>query len=218
MLRSSTVFNDGNVLLFYLLGQHAGGGSVPDTPAGSWIAKVTDTASGYLNENEMRHNAKLVWAYFRTQLGWNINSVCALLGNMEGESTINPGLIEVGGGTTSAGAGRGLVQWTPASDLYNALDILYGKHDDWSDGNKQMALIYAEYQETMGITHTGIEKQWYSTSEYPLTWAQWASNELNYSLQDLVYSFAANYLRPAVVKQPRRVSYAQKWLAYFVKG
>ena len=127
-------------------------------------------------------------------------------------------MIEVGGGTTSAGPGHGLVQWTPGNDLYKVLDRLYGSHADWYDANKQMAVIFAEYQEASGEAHRGIEKQWYATNSYPISFKQWAFNELNYSLEQLTYAFAANYLRPAVVQQPRRVEYAQNWLAYFAKG
>ena len=106
-------YNDnGNMLLFYILGKQQGGTFPPVIPAGEWKTVVTDTSAGYLNDADMKSNASIIWDYFRQKLGWNVNSVAALLGNMQGESTLNPGLIEVGGGTTSAGAGRGLVPWT----------------------------------------------------------------------------------------------------------
>lgn len=206
-------------LALYVVGKkQGGGGGKPITPSGNWITKVTDTTSGYLSESEMKQNADLVYDYFYQKLQWNVNSVMALLGNIQGESTLNPGLIEVGGGTTSAGAGRGLVQWTPASDLYAVLDVLYGKHDDWYDGNKQLAVIFAEYQEASGEASLGIEKQWYSTTEYPISFKEWAFNTRGYLLEDLVYAFARNYLRPAVWKQPVRYEYAQKWAEIYLKG
>ena len=153
-------YNDnGNMLLFYILGKQQGGTVPPIIPEGEWKTVVTDTSAGYLNDADMKNNASIIWDYFRQKLGWNVNSVAALLGNMQGESTLNPGLIEVGGGTTSAGAGHGLVQWTPATDLYKVLDVLYGGHEDWYDGNKQLGVIYAEYQESMGEAHRGIEPQ-----------------------------------------------------------
>ena len=121
---------NGNMLLFYILGKQQGGTVPPVTPSGEWKTIVTDTTSGYLSQSDMKSNATIIWDYFYQKLGRNVNSVAALLGNMQGESTLNPGLIEVGGGTTSAGAGHGLVQWTPASDLYKVLDVLYGGHED----------------------------------------------------------------------------------------
>lgn len=212
-------YNDnGNMLLFYILGKQQGGTVPPVIPAGEWKTVVTDTSAGYLSDADMKSNASIIWDYFRQKLGWNVNSVAALLGNMQGESTLNPGLIEVGGGTTSAGAGRGLVQWTPATDLYKVLDVLYGGHEDWYDGNKQLGVIYAEYQESVGEAHRGIEPQWYKTTKYPCDFRQWAFNQLNYDLEKLTYAFAANYLRPAVVEQPQRVEYTRKWLEYFLKG
>lgn len=212
-------YNDnGNMLLFYILGKQQGGTIPPVIPAGEWKIIVTDTTAGYLNDADMKSNASIIWDYFRQKLGWNVNSVAALLGNMQGESTLNPGLIEVGGGTTSAGAGRGLVQWTPATDLYKVLDVLYGGHEDWYDGNKQLGVIYAEYQESVGEAHRGIEPQWYKTTKYPCDFRQWAFNQLNYDLEKLTYAFAANYLRPAVVEQPQRVEYTRQWLDYFLKG
>lgn len=214
-------YNEGKgaALIFYLLGKQQGGGSIPPiTPAGEWKTIVTDTASGYLTTADMQSNATIIWDYFYQKLGWNVNSVAALLGNMQGESTLNPGLIEVGGGTTSAGAGHGLVQWTPATDLYKVLDVLYGGHEDWYDGNKQLGVIYAEYQESVGEATRGIEPQWYKTTKYPCDFRQWAFNQLNYDLESLTYAFAANYLRPAVVEQPRRVEYTKQWLEYFLKG
>lgn len=212
-------YNDnGNMLLFYILGKQQGGTIPPVIPAGEWKIIVTDTTAGYLNDADMKSNASIIWDYFRQKLGWNVNSVAALLGNMQGESTLNPGLIEVGGGTTSAGAGRGLVQWTPATDLYKVLDVLYGGHEDWYDGNKQLGVIYAEYQESVGEAHRGIEPQWYKTTKYPCDFRQWAFNQLNYDLEKLTYAFASNYLRPAVAEQPQRVEYTRKWLEYFLKG
>lgn len=209
---------NGNMLLFYILGKQQGGTVPPVIPAGEWKIVVTDTSAGYLSDVDMKSNASIIWDYFRQKLGWNVNSVAALLGNMQGESTLNPGLIEVGGGTTSAGAGHGLVQWTPATDLYIVLDVLYGGHEDWYDGNKQLGVIYAEYQESVGEAHRGIEPQWYKTTKYPCDFRQWAFNQLNYDLEKLTYAFAANYLRPAVVEQPQRVEYTRKWLEYFLKG
>lgn len=212
-------YNDnGNMLLFYILGKQQGGSVPPITPAGAWKTVVTDTSAGYLNDADMKSNATIIWDYFYQKLGWNVNSVASLLGNMQGESTLNPGLIEVGGGTTSAGAGHGLVQWTPATDLYKVLDVLYKGHEDWYDGNKQLGVIYAEYQESVGEAHRGIEPQWYKTTKYPCDFRQWAFNQLNYNLEQLTYAFASNYLRPAVVEQPQRVEYARKWLEYFLKG
>lgn len=197
-------------LAFYLMGgSGGGGGGQPIPPTGDWIVKVTDTVSGYLTDEEMEVNARLVYNYFIAQK-WTEKAVAALLGNMQGESTLNPGLIEVGGGTTSAGAGHGLVQWTPASNLYDVLDVLYNKHDDWYDGNKQCTVIFAEYQESVGEANRGIEPQWYQTSNYPITWLMWAHGT-DYTIEYLVNAFIQNYERPGTNDHPERVTYANHW-------
>ena len=47
----------------------------------------------YLTKEHRENNAKLVHKFFRGQ-GWSYHAICAMLGNMEVESSINPGLIE----------------------------------------------------------------------------------------------------------------------------
>lgn len=195
-----------------LLYSYGGGGSSnpPDVPViGDWVTIVTDTSKGYLTESQMEVNARIIYNYFAA-VGWSSKAIAALLGNMQGESTLNPGLIEVGGGTTSAGAGRGLVQWTPASNLYDVLDVLFSKHDDWYDGNKQCQVIYAEYQESTGEAHRGIEPQWYQTANYPITWDAWAHNTES-TLQYLTQAFIENYERPGTTNHPERWGYAEYW-------
>ena len=78
----------------------------------------------YLTESEMKINARYIWNYLGTR-GWTLNAVAAMLGNMQSESNINPGLRERGGGT-----GYGLVQWTPGTNHINwAKDRGYAKDD-----------------------------------------------------------------------------------------
>lgn len=67
------------------------------------------------------------------------------------KSTFNPALIEIGG------TGHGLVQWTPPTDLYKVLNVLYGNHDDWYNGEKQLSVIFAEFQQSSGIKNWGID-------------------------------------------------------------
>ena len=217
-------FPEQNALIFYLLGKKAGGGGGGgDVPPGNWYYKVTDKNIENFTDYgvEQTQNAVNIYDYFRTQLGWNITSVCAMLGNIHAESGINPGLIEEGGGTTSAGAGRGLVQWTPASDLYNVLDAVYGSHDDWYNGAKQIRCIYAEYEQTTGAHNWGIDGQWYKSTlhpEYNLTFPQFASNELNKDITYLVGAWCWEYERPGAPRMEARLEYAQHWLNYFNKG
>ena len=54
-------------------------------------------------------NARFVYDYFKAK-GWTKQAIGALLGNMQKESLLNPGLWE--GGTPATNRGFGLVQWT----------------------------------------------------------------------------------------------------------
>lgn len=190
------------------------GGEIP-LPSGKWNVVVSDSASGYFTREQMKQNATNINNYFKER-GWSPTARMALLGNIERECTMNPGLIEVGGGTTSDGPGRGLVQWTPGTKLLSVLDLLYGKHDDWYDGGKQCAVLFAEYQESVGDAHRGIEPEWYTTPSYRMGWREWATG--NYDLKTLTEAFTYNYLRPADLNDPLRYQYAQYWSSVFMKG
>ena len=116
--------NDNSALLIGLsIGGSGGNGSEIPLPSGKWNVIVTDKENGYFTLEQMKQNAANINNYFKER-GWSATARMALLGNMEKESTMNPGLIEVGGGTTPAGPGRGLVQWTPGQNLLTVLDVL----------------------------------------------------------------------------------------------
>ena len=73
------------------------------------------SSNQYLTRSQMRDNAAYVHSFF-TKLGWTSNAICGMLGNMERESTINPGLWE-SLDYENYSVGFGLVQWTPATNL-----------------------------------------------------------------------------------------------------
>lgn len=164
---------------------------------------IIGTDSEYFEDygDKQKNNAACIYSFFYFK-GWTLQAIAGFCGNVMQESKFNPALIEVGG------TGHGLVQWTPPTDLYNVLDVLYGSHDDWQDGNKQCNVIYAEYEESTGMAHRGIESQWYPSSYSSMDWKTWAS-----SIQDpgeLALIFQANYERPASL-HPERAEYARKW-------
>lgn len=151
--------------------------------------------------DKQKNNAACIYSFFYFK-GWTLQAIAGLCGNVMQESKFNPALIEIGG------TGHGLVQWTPPSNLYDVLDVLYGSHDEWQDGDKQCNVLYAEYEESTGLAHRGIEPQWYPSSYSSMDWKTWAS-----STQDpgeLALIFQANYERPASL-HPERAEYARKW-------
>lgn len=68
-----------------------------------------------LTSSQMTSNAKYTLNYLMGQ-GFTKNAACGVLGNMQQESEINPGLWEVFNSTSD---GYGLVQWTPATTFLN---------------------------------------------------------------------------------------------------
>lgn len=174
--------------------------SSPTTPT-EWIQGGT---SEYFTRSKMENNAICIYNFF-IRRGWTIQAIAGLLGNIQQESTFNPNLIEIGG------TGHGLVQWTPPSNLYDVLDVLYGSHDDWYLGDKQCNVIYAEYEEACGFADRGIEKQWYETSTYPMSWLEWSKSTGDVGTLALV--FQRNYERPASI-HPERYDYAHEWYEF----
>lgn len=71
-----------------------------------------------LTDYEMRVNAQYILNYLRNR-GWTKEAVCGMLGNMEVESYINPGVWH---GCIEGSAAFGLVQWSPPSKFFNWAD------------------------------------------------------------------------------------------------
>ena len=82
------------------------------------------STNAYLSLSQMRGNAQYVMDLFQAR-GWSKNAIAAMLGNMQVESTINPGLWQ-GFDEFDYDGGYGLVQWTPASKYIDwaASDLL----------------------------------------------------------------------------------------------
>ena len=122
-----------------------------------------------------------------------------MVGNMQTESTINPGIWEsLKEGNTSRGFG--LVQWTPATKLIN-----WANNNDLDYTAMDTQLQRIEYELENGV-------QYYPTASYPETFAQF-----KVSTKDPYYlgmAFVANYERPAVANQSKRGTQAQAWYEY----
>jgi LysM repeat protein len=134
----------------------------------------------WLSESESLNNAQMVANHFSD---WSPEAISALCGNMRHESSINPDMYEYGY-IWEDDRGYGLVQWTPRS-----------KYWDWAVarglsprlGDSQLARIDYEVEE-------GI--QWYSTTEFPLSFAEFRANSGNWSTDYLTEAFTWNYERP----------------------
>lgn len=80
-----------------------------------WIVRENDSAALMLTEQEAENNCLCVADYL-IPIGWSINAVSSVCGNMWIESHINPGQWELGQAENFS-RGYGLGQWTPAQKL-----------------------------------------------------------------------------------------------------
>lgn len=152
----------------------------------------------YLSTLEMQNNAQIIGDYLLTK-GWSLNAVCGLLGNMQSESTINPGIWQSLNENNMSG-GFGLVQWTPATNFTNWAD---SKGYSWTDGNAQLKWIDEE------TTSFG---QWIETEAYPLSFEEFKTSFE--SAEYLASAFLKNFERAGVEVEEQRRSQASQWLSY----
>lgn len=153
----------------------------------------------YLSTTEMQTNAYLIFTYLLSR-GWSVAAVSGLLGNMQKESTINPGIWQ--NLTPDVNLGWGLVQWSP-STKYTDWAAANGYADD--DGTWQ---LYWIDQETVS------QGQWVQSSEYPMTFAEFKMS--TDTPENLAYAFMYNFEQPASKDQPDRQVYARYWYDWWV--
>mgnify|MGYP004535188079 FL=1 len=157
------------------------------------------TGNRYLSMDEMKNNADIMYAFF-TERGWTVNAISAMFGNMQTESTLNPGIWEglTPPSTGQTKVGYGLVQWTPYTNYSDWAG------DGWQDnGQKEMERIIYELENHL---------QWISTSLYPMTFREFSQSEKPPAY--LAQAFLFNYERPTVKPQPARSKQAEYWYEY----
>lgn len=155
-----------------------------------------------LSESEMKKNALYLRSYFTAE-GWTENAIAAILGNMQAESTINPGRWQ--NDNIGSGPAYGIVQWDP-----------WSKYVDWctergysdpSEMDNNLARIIYE------LENGG---QWYQTDEYNITFLEFSRNSIA-SPQYLAAAFVKNYERPADQSEAAlayRGKLADAWYTY----
>lgn len=163
----------------------------------TWI-----TGNRYLSLNEMKNNAEIIYNYFIAR-GWTANAICAMLGNMQAESTINPTLWE---NFDPYNGGYGLVQWTPYTKLSNWAT-------DWqTNHNKQLDRIIYELEHGLQwVNERGDSES--GSGTYYQTFADFSKST------DLVTTLANQWLYkyefPSQRPQPQRQQNALNWFMYF---
>lgn len=148
----------------------------------------------YLTIGEMQNNAQIIFTYL-TNRGWTINAVAGLLGNMQKESTINPGIWQ--NLSPNPSLGWGLVQWTPSTNFTDWATANGYANDD---GDAQLKWI-DEVTVSFG--------QWIPTTQYPESFGEFKGSTM--SPEYLADCFLKNFERPAEIDQPERQRYARYW-------
>ena len=161
--------------------------------ATTWVA-----GNRYLTQAEMENNAQMFYSRM-TAYGFSLNAIAGMLGNIQTESGINPGIWE---SLDPFEGGYGLSQWTP-----------YTNYSNWAgsgwenNGDKQCERINYEFANGL---------QYYPTESHPLTASQFRVSTA--SPADLAETFLYNYERPADPSGSvaDRRSQATTWYNYLI--
>lgn len=164
----------------------------------------TYDSSKALTMEQMQVNAKYIYSYLYGQ-GWTVNAIAGILGNMQSESSMNPGRWQsdrVGGETS--GHGYSLVQWTPYTKYTN-----WCSENGYSDPSEMdIALARILYEVENNI-------QWgYDSKGNPPPYNFKGFTESEESPYDLAINFLRYYERPAEYNQPARGTQAEYWYEY----
>lgn len=170
------------------------GGGVDDSYTQKWVSK-----NDYLTNNQMENNAYIFYSVMYNY-GYDLKSICAMLGNISVESGVNPGLWQ-SRKQGDMSVGFGLVQWTPASKYHT-----WAKSNNYdpSDGNGQCVWLDKMTE----------KNQWIKTSAYPLTWKQFKENSKRKSIDYLTKAFLKNFERAGIEKTLQRIDLAKRWYSY----
>lgn len=149
----------------------------------------------YLSTSQMTDNAQYILDYLLAK-GWTKNAICGMLGNMQRESTINPGIWQnLDKDNTSLG--YGLVQWTPATKYLN-----------WcSERSLEPSEMDSNLKRILWELENG--EQYYSTSSFPESFSEFTKSTKSVSY--LAEAFLMNYERAGVSALDERISNAEYW-------
>lgn len=155
-----------------------------------------------LNQEQMKTNAKYIYSYL-SNAGWTKTAIAGILGNLQAESSINPGRWQSDSvGNTSLG--YGLVQWTP-STKYTEWCSANGLSDP-SEMDSNLKRILYELENNI---------QWIATNNYNFSFKEFSTSSKTVS--ELAKAFLLCYERPADQSesvQEYRASLGEAWYEY----
>lgn len=148
---------------------------------------------------QMSQNAKYIYIAL-TDKGWTKNSIFAMLGNIQAESSINPGRWQ-NDSVGNVSLGYGLVQWTPSTKYTNW--CTERGYSDPSEMDNNLARILYEVENNL---------QWIATSTYNFSFKEFTTSTK--SIDELAKAFLLCYERPAdqsEAVQTYRSTLANNW-------
>jgi hypothetical protein len=146
-------------------------------------------------------NAQAIWGIM-SQWGATPAAIAGILGNMQTESGIQPDIWE-SGNVGNMNVGFGLVQWTPASKLFN-----------WANSRGiDPRLLTTQMERIRWEADNG--QQWYGVHSGLTFWA-WMQS-VNDPYQAAI-DFLLDYERPANQDQPWRGEQARVWFDMGING
>ena len=162
-----------------------------------WIYEIG--VAKYFSTSQMQNNATEFYIYF-INYGATLEAICGMLGNIQKESTLNPGIKQ----GSSISLGWGLIQWSPSTVLTNWCKT-YGYN--WYDGAAQCDRIKCEGEGTKNANG-----YWLPTSDYSYSWSEFIT------LTDVAEATKA-YLyereRAGIEELDLRLQYASEWYEFF---
>jgi len=162
--------------------------------------------SNPLSTEQMTVNAKYIKSYLEEK-GWTVNAIAGMLGNLQAESTMNPGRWQ-SESVGNVSMGYGLVQWTP-STKYTEWATSNG-FNDYSEMDSNLARIVYEVENNL---------QWIATNTYSFSFKEFSQSTSNVS--ELAKAFLLCYERPADQSesvQNYRSELALNWYSVITDG
>lgn len=167
----------------------------------AWIVKIGTLSTANLTEEERKNNATEFYNFF-SQLGYTLESICGMLGNIEQESAINSGMKQ----SEDSSSGWGLIQWTPSTVLTNWCND-YGYL--WYEGETQCERIRCEgtgEKNCSGYFFPSVSKP-----EFSYSWEEF-TNLKDVELATLAYLYERE--RAGIESVSNRLAYAYKWYEF----
>lgn len=155
--------------------------------------------SSSLSNSQMKVNAQYITKFFVLN-GWTLNAIAGILGNMQAESSLNPGRWQSENVNNLSG-GYGLVQWTPASKYINWCNV-EGFSDPSEMDNNLNRILY----------EMNANEQWIATSEYNFSFKEFSKSTK--SAEYLASAFLKCYERAGVEVEETRRNNAREWYEY----